>query len=69
MALKYEEVSRFARENGNVTAWAEKSAVTLLRDGQVDSVAFFEKDAIRFEHEGKSYSREDFEKLLRANGR
>jgi hypothetical protein len=64
MALRYEDIHRFVRENGNVRAFAEEGAVTLLKSGEIDSVAFFENDAVRFEYEGKSYTREDFEMLL-----
>lgn len=64
MALRYEDISRFVRENGNVKGFAEKGAVTLLQSGDIDTVAFFEEDAVRFEHEGKSYAREEFEKLV-----
>ncbi len=66
MALKYEDVSRFVREYGNVKGFVEKAAATLLQSGDIDSVAFFEKDAVRFEHEGKSYPREEFEKLVQS---
>jgi hypothetical protein len=67
MALKYEEVARFARQNGNVKAWAKEGAVTLLKSGEVDSVKFWEEEAVVFEHGGKSYSREGFEKLVRSS--
>ena len=64
MALSYGDVSRFVRDNGDVKAFAERSQVTLLRNGSIDSVAFIEKDAVRFEYEGKSYSRAEFEKSV-----
>ncbi len=64
MVLRYEDLSRFVREYGNVKGIAEKAAETLLQSGDIDNVAFFEKDAVRFEHEGKSYPREEFEKLV-----
>jgi hypothetical protein len=66
MTLKYGELVQFTRENGDVKAWAEKGAVTLSKNGNVDSVAFFETDAVRFEHLEKSYTRAEFEKLLRS---
>jgi len=69
MPLRYEDVSRFAREYGNVRAFAKKGAVTLLKSGDIDSVAFFEKDAMRFEHEGKSYARAEFEKLVESKSK
>ncbi len=68
MGLKYGDISRFVREYGNVKAYAKQGAVTLLKNGDIDSVEFFEKDAVRFEHEGKSYAREEFEKLVESNG-
>lgn len=64
MAIKYGDVSRFARKYGDVKAFAEGGAVTLLRTGDIDTVEFFEKDAVRFEYEGKSYARGEFEKLV-----
>jgi hypothetical protein len=64
MALKYEDIHRFVRENGDVKAFAEKGAVTLLKSGEIDSVAFFERDAVRFQHGDKSYSRAEFEQLV-----
>jgi len=64
MALKYEDIHRFVKENGDVKAFAEKGAVTLLKSGEIDSVAFFERDADRFQYEGRSYTREQFERLL-----
>lgn len=66
MALKYEEVSRFARQNGDVKGWAQKAGVTLLKSREVDSVKFWEEEAVRFEHAGRSYTREEFEKLVRS---
>jgi hypothetical protein len=64
MALKYEDIHLFVKENGDVKAFAEKGAVTLLKSGEIDSVAFFERDAVRFQYEGRSYTREQFERLL-----
>lgn len=64
MALKYEDIHRFVKEHGDVKAFADKGAVTLLKTGEIDSVAFFEKDAVRFQHEGKTYTRADFERLV-----
>ena len=46
MTLKYADISEFARQNGDVRAWANKSAVTLLKSGNVDSVKFLEEDAV-----------------------
>jgi hypothetical protein len=65
MAVTYQDVSRFVRKNGDVKAFAEKSHVTLLKDGNIDSVALIEKDAVRFEYAGRSYSREEFERLVK----
>ena len=64
MGLSYEDISRFARKHGDVKAFAEKGSVTMLQNGEADPVAFFEKDAVRFEHGGKPYSREEFEQLV-----
>lgn len=64
MALKYEDIHRFVKENGDVKAFAEKGVVTLLKSGEIDSVAFFERDAVQFQYEGKSYTRAQFEQLL-----
>jgi len=69
MPLTYEDVSRFAREHGNVTGFAEKGAVTLLKSEDIDSMAFFEKEAVRFEYEGKSYARSEFEKLVESKSK
>jgi hypothetical protein len=48
MALRFEDVSKFARENGDVKGWAKHGVVTLLKSGDVDSVKFWEEDAVRF---------------------
>jgi predicted GIY-YIG superfamily endonuclease len=64
MALKYQDIHRFARENGKVKAFAKRGAVTLLKSGDIDTVAFFEEDAVRFEYRGKSYTRDAFERLV-----
>jgi hypothetical protein len=66
VALRFEEVTEFARQNGDVKGWAKQSAVTLLKSGDVDSVRFWEEDAVTFEYGGKSYTREEFEKLVRS---
>lgn len=67
MALRYREVSEFVRKNGDVAMIASKGAkVTLLKNGEIDSVAFVEKDATKFKHRGKSYTRKEFEKLVRS---
>jgi hypothetical protein len=69
MALTYEEVARFARENGDVKGWAKQGILTLLKSGEVDSVKFWEEDAARFEHVGKFYKfyrRDEFERLVRS---
>ena len=69
MALTYEDVARFARENGDVKGWAKQGILTLLKSGEVDSVKFWEEDAARFEHAGKFYKfyrRDEFERLVRS---
>ncbi|GAC1692649.1 MAG: hypothetical protein NVS9B5_34920 [Terriglobales bacterium] len=63
--MKYEEVYRFARQNGDVKGWAKEGEVTLLKSGIIDAVKFWEEEVVRFEHKGKTYSREEFEQLLR----
>ena len=66
MTLKYGDVNKFVRENGDVTVIAGQGAkVTLLKNGKVDSVALVEADATEFRHGGKSYTRDEFEKLVR----
>ena len=68
MGLKYEEVNYFVRKNGDVAVIASKGAkVTLLKNGEIDSVALVEKDGTKFKHEGKTYTRKEFEKLVRAS--
>ncbi len=68
MSLKYEEIQKFARENGNIRGWAEKGTVTLLKSGDIDSIIFWEEEAVRFDHAGVSYSREQFERFIRSSG-
>jgi len=68
MALKYGQLHRFVNKNGKVTMVASKGAkVTLLKNGEIDSVALVEEDATHFIHEGKTYSRKEFEKLVDAS--
>lgn len=68
MSLKYGQVHKFVKKNGKVTMVAGKGArVTLLKNGKIDSVAFVEEDATHFIHEGKTYSRKEFEKLVDAS--
>jgi hypothetical protein len=64
MAITHEQVQRFVRDHGKVTAWLAKSQITMLPNGEVDSVAAWERDAERFEFNGKSYTRDEFETLL-----
>ena len=69
MALTYEEVARFARENGDVKGWAKQGILTLLNGGEVHSVKFWEEDSARFEYAGKFYKfhrRDEFERLVRS---
>jgi hypothetical protein len=68
MALKYGEVNKFVRKNGDVKVIAGKGAkMTLLKSGRIDSVSFVETDATHFRHNGKTYSRKQFEKLVQAS--
>ena len=65
MALKYGDVHKFVKKNAKVTAVAGRGAkVTLLKSRETDSVALFEEGATHFIHEGKTFSRKDFEKLV-----
>ena len=64
MTISYQDVSRFVKNNGDVKAFAERGQVTLLKDGSIDSVAFIEEEAVRFEYNGASYSRAEFEKIV-----
>lgn len=64
MALRYEDLTRFVRENGDVKGWAEKGELTLLKSGNVDSLKFWEQDAVRFDFGDRSYSRSEFEELV-----
>ncbi len=65
MALKYGDVNKFVKKNGKITMVASKGAkVTLLKSGEIDSIALVEKDATHFIYEGKTYSRKEFEKLV-----
>ena len=66
--MKYGQVHKFVKKNGKVTMLAGKGAkVTLLKNGEIDSVALVEEDATRFIHKGKTYSRKEFEKLVDAS--
>lgn len=68
MSLKYGEVHKFVRKNGDVKVIAGKGAkITLLKNGKIDSVALVEKDATHFKHNGKTYTRNQFEELVRAS--
>jgi hypothetical protein len=66
MTLTYQQIQQFVATNGNVTAWCKAGTVTMLRDGQVNTVRFWENDSSRFEVEGKVYDREEFEALVKA---
>ena len=67
MALTYQKIQQFVADKGNVNAWCKSGMVTMLRNGQVDTVRFWESDAWRFEVDGKSYGRQEFEALVEAH--
>ena len=65
MALKYEEVSEFIRNNGDVTAYTTSGWATPLRDNEPDAVGMAELWADVFEFSGNEYSRVQFEQLVK----
>ena len=68
MALNYGDVRRFANRNDNVVMIPGKGAkVTLLKNGELDAHALIEAKTTRFVYNGKEYSAEAFEKLVRAD--
>jgi hypothetical protein len=64
MALTYEDVREFVRENGDVTAHTTSGRATPLRDGEPDAPAMVELWADIFEFGGKRYSRVEFHLLV-----
>ena len=66
VALKYEEVAEFVRQNGDVTAYTTSGRATPLRGGEPDAGGMVDLLADIFEFQGKSYSRVQFEQLIRA---
>ena len=67
MALTYQQMQHFAAKHGNVTAWCKTGSMTMLRNGEVDSLGFWEQDATRFEVAGKFYGRDEFEALIKSH--
>lgn len=56
-------VREFARKHGRVDALASPGMAALLPNGNLDAIDYVEK-ATRFYVEGKSYTNEEFEKLI-----
>jgi hypothetical protein len=68
MALNYDDVARFAAKHGNVAIIAGEGAkVTILKSGELDAHALIEAKTTHFVHDGKSYTADAFEKLVRAS--
>jgi hypothetical protein len=68
MALNYGDVARFARKLGKVVIIpGEGAEVTILKSGELDAHALIEAKTTRFVHDGKSYTADAFEKLVRAS--
>jgi hypothetical protein len=65
MALTYEDVREFVRQNGDVTAYTASGRPTPLRDGEPDAPGMVELWADIFEFGGKQYSRVQFHLLVR----
>jgi hypothetical protein len=63
MAVRFERVREFARKHGRVDAFASPGMVAVLPNGNLDAIDYVEK-ATRFYFEGKSYTNEEFEKLI-----
>ena len=63
MAVKFERVREFARKHGRVDALASPGTVAVLPNGNLDVIDYVEK-ATRFYFDGKSYTNEEFEKLI-----
>ena len=63
MEITYENVMRFARDNGEVTVNDSRGKSRLLQNGEQDNFDLIEKaDAFMFKE--KWYNRADFQKVL-----
>lgn len=68
MALDYGRVSHFVFRNDRVEIKPGIGAkLTLLKNGEFDAHALIEAKDTRFVYNGKEYSAEAFEKLVRAD--
>jgi hypothetical protein len=68
MALNYGDVARFVRKHDKVVIKPGRGAkVTLLKSGEIDVHTLIETNTSRFVHKGKSYTRKEFERLVRAS--
>jgi hypothetical protein len=67
MAVKFERVRQFATKHGRVDAFESPGRVAVLPNGNLDAIDYVEK-ATRFYFEGKSYTDEEFEKLIPESG-
>jgi len=67
MALRYEEVREFIRQDGDVTAYTTSGRATPLRDGERGAAGMVELWADIFEFQGKRYSRVQFHRLIKAS--
>lgn len=63
MAIRFERVREFARKHGRVDAFASPGTVAVLPNGNLEVTDYVEK-ATRFYFDGKSYTNEEFEKLI-----
>lgn len=63
MALTYGNVHEFVRKNGKVVSLKPSDEVKILPNGEIDSIHLVE-NAERFVFEGKTYTRDEFEKLI-----
>jgi hypothetical protein len=64
MAINYEALRQFARKNGDVRLFApNKGEVVILKDGTPDLFDVIDRATV-FTFDGRSYTREDFEKLM-----
>lgn len=66
MAINYESLREFARENGDIKLYAPEGEVTILKDGTPDLFNIIER-ATTFVLKGQEYTRSQFDKLLAEN--
>jgi len=63
MALTFEKVREFVRKHGKTLALIPSKEARILPNGEVDSIHLVE-NATTFLFDGKSYSKEEFDKLI-----